>query len=183
MTGMKVKQLCICIPVTEPVNPWAQPSHGTLEGCESQTVLFKLFFNHNSEWDNWRLWCKISLAKASWKFTWPTIRSLHLCRLLVVALNFLSKVMKGQGPAGTEVHAEETASWKPPSLGQKDSKWNLRCPGVLSRRPSKRGQWSELSEAKLWSRQLGNISSQSTEQRTLSNFTRVGEFPWEQDHW
>jgi hypothetical protein len=155
-----------------------------LKEARARLCFFRLFFSHNSPGDSGRLSCailnrcRISRAKASWNFTLPTVLLVHLCNPLVTALNFRSSVEKGHGPVGTDAHAADTASWNPSSLVQKDSKWNLRRPDLLSWRPSKSGQWSESSEARLWSKQLGNLSSQSTEHKTLSSFTKVGESCW-----
>ena len=80
--------------------------------ARAKLCFFKLLLSRTPWEDCWRLswaisnWCKISLAKASWKFTWPTTWSLHLCRPLVVGLNFFL-----EGSEGTEASRNRGPGW------------------------------------------------------------------------
>ena len=96
-----------------------------------------LFRNQSSslERDRWSCaissWWSTSLASASRELTCPTVFWLQLWRCLTVALSFLANVSKGQWEVGSEAQADATTSWKPSSLVQKDSKWNLALPGCM----------------------------------------------------
>jgi hypothetical protein len=82
--------------------------------------------------------CKISLASPNWVLTWQIVFWLQLWRPLTAALNLFPVYQK-----------DSTASWKPSSLVQNASKWNLALLGWTSFGPNRSGHWSNPSVALL----------------------------------
>jgi hypothetical protein len=81
--------------------------------------------------------CRIPRARANLFFTCPICCGLHDCSTLANRLSFIEIRSSG--------HDEATTSWKPSSLVQKHSKWNLFFPTDPSFKPSNKGQWSDIS--------------------------------------
>jgi hypothetical protein len=118
--------------------------------------------------------CKISRAIPSCALILPTFFWLQDWRARASLLSLIEIRWRGQLVVTGVDQDCSTASWKPSSLVQKLLKWNLFLPWIPSLRPSKRGQWSDISVAWLCKMHYGYNAYQSAVQRTRSNLTRVG---------
>ena len=104
--GMHMKSLVLASPSLIQLILDRKRAIVRLRDARAKVCFFRLFLSQTSSWESWRLswaisnWWRISLAKASWKLTWPIDLSLQLCRPLVTALNFLFRDEKGHRPVG-----------------------------------------------------------------------------------
>jgi hypothetical protein len=121
---------------------------------------------------------KVSLAKASWKETWPTLFWLQDCKFFAILLNLRASHFMGQLTERLEFQDSATTSWKLCIWCQKLSKWKRFLPLKPILRPKIKWQWSDIFEALVCKMQLGNEASQSVVQNTLSSLTKVMSSFW-----